>query len=128
MSNVLSKVVPPSVPEVGLKLTEQQQLVVEAITVAGLTDVQDLARHADCHPKNIYKILKKEHVRKAILESVSGTLLASAPKAMATSIKLLSSKSDYVRHQAASDLLNRNDIGVSNGIIGQAVNVKIDLS
>ena len=128
MSNVLSKVVPPSVPEVGRELTEHQKAIVEAVTVSGLTRPRDIAEVIGCTPQNVYKVLNKEHVRAAILKAVSSSLLVSANKAMETQLKLLSSKSDYVGHQAASDLLNRNDIGVSNGIIGQAVNVKIDLS
>ena len=90
--------------------------------------MQEIANQVGCETASIYKILQKQHVKEYILSQTSGMLLASAPQAMVTQRNLLKSKSEYIRHKVASDLLDRNEIGNAGVVIGQAVQVKIDLS
>ena len=112
----------------GRKLTKLQEQVVDALTVTKMSEPSAIAEHVECSPKEVYRILGLQHVKEAIIKRVNGLLLSTAVPAMVTQSSLLTSKSDYVKHQAASDLLNRNDIGVSTTVNTQAVQVKIDLS
>ena len=77
----------------------------------------------------MHKTLNKQHVRRFILERVSSRLLMSAPKAVSIMRKLLSSRSDYVKYQAATDILDR--VGITSDRSGShhaEVRVLIDLS
>lgn len=110
------------------KLTELQKAIVDTLLEDRSLTAPMIADKLGCDKTAVYKSLRKQHVREYLLSIVSVDLILSAPVAMATQRSLLSSKSDYIRHQAASDLLNRNEIGSAGVVIGQAVQVKIDLS
>jgi hypothetical protein len=112
----------------GRQMTELQKKIVDIALQDKTLDAQQIADRADCHVTNIYKVLSKQHVREYLLTQVNSELMLSAPEAMAVQRTLLQSKSDYIRNKAASDLLDRSGIGERNAIIGQTVNVKIDLS
>ena len=110
------------------KLSELQQKVVDLVTSnRGLNQVQ-MAKELKCNRVSVSRILSNQYVKEAILSNVNGSLLSVAHRALATQSKLLTSKSDYIRHQAAKDLLDRNAIGDSTTVLGQAISVKIDLS
>jgi predicted transcriptional regulator len=129
MASDLTQLTKPVLPSTeGRQLTELQQTIADLVlTDKGLTPYE-IAEQAGCEKSNVYKVLAKQHVREYILRNVNTELMMSAPKALSTQASLLNSKSDYIRNKAASDLLDRNEIGTSNAIIGQAVQVKIDLS
>jgi DNA-binding MarR family transcriptional regulator len=110
------------------ELTKLQKTVADtALGDSKLTQTQ-IAKQLDCDKSTVSKILQKQHVREYILSQVNSDLLLTAARALATQSSLLSSESDYIRHQAACDLLDRNGVGDSHVVLGQAVQVKIDLS
>ena len=115
-------------PEKEHKLTELQQTIVELIVSSEDLEQKEIAKRLDCNRVTVSKSLQLQHVKEAIIQQVNSQLLRSAPIALATQHKLLSSKSDYIKHQAAKDLLDRNAIGESTTVLGQAISVKIDLS
>ena len=110
------------------RLTKLQERIVKEITINQVSEPKVIAETLGCSPQAVYKSLSTQHVKEAIIQGVNTLLLSSAVPAMLCQASLLHSKSDYVKHQAASDLLNRNDIGVSTTVNTQAVQVKIDLS
>jgi len=110
------------------ELTVLQKSVCDLHLGDNTLTVPEIAEKAGCPANTVWVILKKQHVREYILSNVNSKLLLTADQALSTQSKLLTSKSDYVRHQAASDLLNRSEVGSSGMVIGQAVKVEIDLS
>jgi len=109
-------------------LTELQMKVVKTLADNEGIDARALAEMVGCTRQSVYQILSKQHVRAYILQNVHASLLISADAAMQAQLSLLKSKSEYIKHKAATDILDRNEIGTRNTIIGQSVNVKIDLS
>lgn len=110
------------------ELTDLQKSIADTALDDNTATAETIAEQLGCNKTTVYKTLQKQHVRQYILSKVNIDLVLSANEAMATQRSLLSSKSDYIRHNAAKDLLDRNEIGMTNNILGQTVNVKIDLS
>jgi len=110
------------------ELTELQKRICDTLLEDRHQTAKDVAEKLGCDTSTVHKTLNKQHVKEYILQQVNAALLMCAPQALACQHSLLQSKSDYIRHQAASDLLNRNGVGEVNVVIGQAVQVKIDLS
>lgn len=110
------------------QLTKTQQAIADLAMSDNTLLANEIAEKLGCDKTTVYKVLQKQHVREYILANVHASLLLSAPEAMSVQRSLLSSKSDYIRNKAASDLLDRNEVGASNAVIGQTVNVVIDLS
>ena len=112
----------------GVRLTDKQLQIVN-ILLDNECSAAECAKIVGCHWTYVHKVLNKQHVRMFILEQVSTRLLMSAPKAASIMRKLLSSRSDYVKHQAATDILDR--IGITSDRSGShhaEVRVVIDLS
>ena len=109
-------------------LTQVQQGIVNCLVEDSSLSAKQLAEIVGCAKDTVYKVLRKQHVREYLIAHVSSELILAGVEAMNVQRKLLHSKSDYIRHESAKDILNRNDIGSSGQVIGQAVQVKIDLS
>ena len=110
------------------ELTDKQKLIADSHLDNPRLNMTEIADMIGVTKQRVSQVMSKQHVREYILANVHSALLNSASEAMLTQRSLLSSKSDYIRHQAASDILDRNEIGNSNEIRTQTVNVKIDLS
>ena len=109
-------------------LTDLQQRVIDDLITNSRLTAKELAEKHDCTTVAVYRMLQKQHVKDYIIANVNARLLMSSGEAMLVQQSLLQSKSDYIKHEAAKDILNRNDIGNSNQVLGQTVQVKIDLS
>ena len=105
------------------------QLQIVNILLDNECSAAECAKIVGCHWTYVHKVLNKQHVRRFILEQISTRLLMSAPKAASIMRKLLSSRSDYVKYQAATDILDR--VGITSDRSGShhaKVKVIIDLS
>ena len=111
-----------------VKLTDIQLQIVN-ILLDNECSAAECAKIVGCHWTYVHKVLNKQHVRRFILEQVSTRLLMSAPKAVSIMRKLLSSRSDYVKYQAATDILDRVGIKSDGSDYHHTeVKVTIDLS
>ena len=112
----------------GGELTDIQLQIVN-ILLDKECSAAECAKIVGCHWTYVHKTLNKQHVRRFILEQVSTRLLMSAPKAASIMQKLLSSRSDYVKYQAATDILDRVGIKSDRSASHHSeVKVTIDLS
>ena len=110
-------------------LTEIQQRVVDALVLDSSLTALQLSIEAGCTEGYVWKILTKQHVKEYLLGQVNARLLLSSLPAMEVKHKLLTSKSDYIKDKASSDILDRNGIGNTTNInMGTQVVVNIDLS
>ena len=111
------------------ELTEIQLRIVDALVLDSSKTAGEIAEIAGCTESNVYKVLQKQHVKEYLLGQVNARLLLSSIPAMDVKHKLLSSKSDYIKDKASSDILDRNGIGNTTNINrGTQVVVNIDLS
>jgi phage terminase small subunit len=121
-------------PNTESKLTEKQAAFVKALVTNGGNKTQ-AAITAGYSPKTAreqaYDLIKIPHVMHAILEATLTNFIANAPKAQATLKSLLEAKSEYVRLEAAKDLLDRAGLKPvdkhSHSITGD-ISINIDLS
>ena len=118
----------PLLADARQQLTDKQKYIADTHLDNPRMSLTEIADVIGVSKQWVAKVMSKQHVREYIVANVHTSLLASASEAMLTQRSLLSSKSDYIRHQATSDILDRNDIGSSNEIRTQTVQVKIDLS
>lgn len=111
------------------ELTDLQKAIVEAVLVDPKATGREIAENLGCHFTTVYQTLQKQHVRAHLLAEMDARLLLAAAEALNTQRSLLRTKSSYVRHQAACDLLDRAEVGAKGvGSPAGVVQVNIDLS
>lgn len=112
----------------GQPLTQLQKCIAECVIEDTTRTAKEIAEITGCDTSNVYKVLGKQHVRDYLTTHISNELMIASVEAMAVQRSLLHSKSDYVKHEVAKDVLNRAQVGSETGVQRQAVQVKIDLS
>lgn len=118
----------------GEKLTKMQQAFVDALVSNG-GHPENAALEAGYSAKTArvqaYELLGKSHVMNAFQLRLALELSVKAPEAMQTLTSLMtSSRSEYVRLQAAQDVLDRIGMRASEKVdhrVGGDVRVSIDL-
>ena len=127
LSNILGE---PDQPPNELKsLTDHQQTVADHICDKRLT-ITESAQALGIDRVNLYRVLRKPHVRQYIRQRLRSKLNAMAPRALDVMDSLLSDNDPHVRHKAARDILDRADIQPteqSDTGTGQTVNIQINL-
>lgn len=121
-------------PDSGKQLTSMQAAFVEAFVSNG-GQKEAAAIEAGYSPatarSQAYELLAKPHVIQAIMSRTMNELIMQSPAAVQRLHDLLSAKSEYVRLQAAQDVLNRTGMKVPDRIdhrVTGDVSVHIDLS
>jgi phage terminase small subunit len=118
----------------GKKLTRKQQSYVDALVMNG-GKREAAAISAGYSPKTArvqaHAMLKIPHVLQALIERTAIELVSSAPNAANTLTDLLKGKSEYVRLEAAKDLLDRaglKPVEKHDHRVSGSLSVDIDLS
>jgi hypothetical protein len=109
-------------------LSKVQKEVVDHLLDNPKYNVRALAERVGCTREYVYKLLQLQHVKQYIIANARSELLLASGEAVDTIRKLLESKSDYIKLESAKDIQNRNELGNVGQVIGQTVQVKIDLS
>ena len=125
---------PAALKAAGLKLTKMQQDFVVALA-SGTHDLESAAIEAGFAAKNAkrqgYELLSKEHIKLAYTMALHTQLAVAAGGASKTlSDLVIGARSEYVRLQAAQDVLDRLGLRVADKVdhrIGGEVSVRIDL-
>jgi len=88
-------------------VTRKQREIVDLILTTGKT-VKECADHLGKDVANIYRDLRKPHVRKYLQERTLAHIGILAPFASRTQEQLLLSDSDHVRASVAENILDRH--------------------
>lgn len=110
-------------------LTVGQQQVVDHILSTG-DSVQETAEKLGRDRCNVYRDLRKPHVKKELQRRTLEHIGVLAPYAARTQGELLNSDSDHVRASVASDILNRHlgkPVERKQIALGGRIEVTIDL-
>jgi len=111
-------------------VTKRQRSFVDHILTTGCS-VAECAEHHGTQATNVYRDLRKPHVRKYLQERTLAHIGILAPIAAATQAKLLSADSDHVRASVAENILDRHlgkpVMRAQVALQGQ-INVVIDLA
>ncbi len=111
-------------------VTAKQRSLVDLILTTGKT-VQECADHLSRDVSNLYRDLRKPHVKKYLRERTLDHIGLLAPFAARTQQQLLSSESHHVRASVAENILDRHlgkpVMRAQVALQGQ-INVHIDLS
>ena len=120
----------PATVEAERPLTPRQRQFVDHILTTGQS-VRESADTLGTDPSNIYRELRKPHVKKYLHERTLEHIGILAPYAARTQMELLKSDSDHVRASVAENILDRQ-LGkpVQRAQVAHqgAINVRIDLS
>jgi len=111
-----------------------QSRFVRAYVEAGDGNASAAARAAGYAPTDCgmrgSRLLRQPHIQAALLRYTQQALAAHAPVAMGTMVRLLGANSEFVRQQAAADLLNRAGFKPPErhriGIGGVTIDIKLD--
>ena len=107
------------------KVTDRQAQLVAHLLQTG-ENTSDSAKAIGANRDWAYQTLRKQHVRAFARECAEAAMGGEALSALYTMGDLLSSKSQAVRREAASDLLDRYGLGKENqGVAAPSVNVVI---
>ena len=87
--------------------TKRQRAFVDHILTTG-SSVAKTAEHFDTQATNVYRDLRKPHVRKYLHQQTLDHIGILAPIAAATQAQLLSADSDHVRASVAENILDRH--------------------
>lgn len=121
-------------PETAAKLTDMQAAFVRNLVGNGGNRTQaalDAGYSPKCAREQAYELMRIPHVMQAVLEHSMAEFISNAPRAQATLIDLLDGKSEYVRLEAAKDLLDRAGLKPTqkhDHRIAGDISVSIDLS
>jgi hypothetical protein len=111
-------------------VTRKQRQLVDLILTTGKT-VQECADHLSRDISNLYRDLRKPHVKKYLHERTLEHIGILAPFASRTQQQLLSSESDHVKASVAENILDRHlgkpVMRAQVALQGQ-INVMIDLA
>lgn len=123
---------PPPNAEPSKALTAQQSAFVEAYLNNGgngAAAAREVGIKDDQAAQSAYRLLKHQGVQRAIYEQMASEVAMTAPKALGTIRTLMgSSRSDFVKLQAAQDILDRAGIRAqSNTQSAGEITVRIDL-
>lgn len=88
-------------------VTAKQRSLVDLIMTTGKT-VQECADHLNRDVSNLYRDLRKPHVRKYLHERTLDHIGILAPFAARTQQSLLASDSDHVKASVAENILDRH--------------------
>ena len=111
-------------------VTKKQKELVDLILTTGKS-VQECADHLDRDVSNLYRDLRKPHVKRYLQERTLAHIGILAPIAARTQEQLLLADSDHVRASVAENILDRH---LGKPVMRQQValqgqiNVSIDLS
>ena len=111
-------------------LTKRQRQFVDHILTTGQSPYQ-AAASLGTQPSNIYRELRKPHVKKYLQERVLEHVGVLAVTAARTQEQLLQADSEYVRASVAENILDRHlgkPVSRSQVAVGGQINVTIDLS
>jgi len=111
-------------------LTTKQRELVDLILTTGKS-VQQCADHLNRDVSNLYRDLRKPHVKKELQRRTLDHIGVLAPYAARCQEQLLSSHSDHVRAVVAGNILDRHlgkPIERKQIALGGSLNVTIDLS
>jgi len=120
----------PAIKDADLPITDRQRSFVDHILTTG-DSVARTAEHFDTQATNVYRDLRKPHVKKYLHERTLAHIGILAPFAARTQESLLRSDSDHVRASVAENILDRH---LGKPVMRQQValqgqiNVVIDLS
>lgn len=127
-------IIPTASTDSGKQLTPMQQAFVDAFVSNG-GHKEEAAIEAGYSRETArvqaYELLGKPHVMQAIMARTMNELIMQGPAAAQRLHDLLSAKSEYVRLQAAQDVLNRIGIKAPDRVdhrVHGDVTVNIDLS
>ncbi len=117
----------------GTSLTARQKRLVEVITERGCTirEASEIAGYAVGESGRVHasKTLRKPHVQAYLRARLNDAIGHAAPAALYRIIDLTRhARSEYVQLEAAKDLLNRAGYRAEQIIMGQGVQITIDLS
>lgn len=118
-----------------VKLSRRHQAFVDNLVSNG-GNMEQAAIDAGFKPDNAktyaYELLRKPHIMTAFQNQCALIMASNAPKAMQTLESLMvNGRSEYVKMQAAQDLLDRVGMRVSEKVdhsVGGELKVSIDLS
>jgi hypothetical protein len=111
-------------------LTTRQREIVDHILTTG-SSIQDAALALGTDRCNIYRVLRKPHVKKYLHEQTLEHIGILAPYAARTQEQLLTSDSDHVRAAVSESILNRHlgkAVERKQIAVQGSINVVIDLS
>jgi hypothetical protein len=120
----------PQLKDADAPLTARQRSFVDHILTTG-SSVAACAEHHGTQSTNVYRDLRKPHVKRYLHERTLAHIGILAPIAAAVQGKLLSSESDHVKASVAENILDRH---LGKPVMRQAVAhsgsivVSIDLS
>ncbi len=116
------------------QLTEKQAAFVEALVTNGgnKTQAAITAGYSENTARvQAYDLMRIPHVMQAIVEATMARMISDAPRAAEALHKLLDGRSEYVRLEAAKEILDRAGLkpatNVNHRIAGD-ISVSIDLS
>jgi phage terminase small subunit len=121
-------------PETAAKLTDMQAAFVEALVTNGGNRTQaaiEAGYSPDTARQQAHAIVRIPHVMQAILEATMSEFISNAPKASTALTQLLEGRSEYVRLEAAKEILDRAGLkpatNVNHKVAGD-ISVSIDLT
>jgi len=120
----------PSTKDAEKPTTKKQRQIVDLILSSGKS-IQKVADDLGRDVANVYRDLRKPHVKRYLQERTLEHLGVLAPIAARTQQELLSSDSDHVRASVSENILDRHlgkPITRSQVAVGGQINVVIDLS
>lgn len=97
----------PSTTDADLPITDKQRELVDLILTTGQT-IAECASDLDRDVSNMYRDLRKPHVRKYLHERTLAHIGILAPLAARTQQTLLTADSDHVRASVAENILDRH--------------------
>jgi len=119
----------PQAKDAERPLTAKQRELVDLVLTTGMS-IRECADHLGRDVSNLYRDLRKPHVRKYLHERTLEHIGVLAPIAARTQGQLLSSDSDHVRASVAENILDRHlgkPIARAQVQHQGSVNVTIDL-
>lgn len=120
----------PATKDADRPLTPQQSQIVDLLVTTG-KPVAAIAEEIGTATTNVYRTLRKPHVKKELQRRTLEHIGVLAPYAAKTQAELLSSHSDHVRAVVAANILDRHlgkPVERRQVAVGGAINVMIDLS
>lgn len=100
-------------------LTPKQREYVQALVRYGMNPSQAAEHAGYSHPTSSGTLTRNPKIQQAVQELTKAEINSLAPQAVSVIVKLMSdAKSDYVKLQAAQDLLNRAGYTIDN--VGQS--------
>lgn len=120
----------PATKDADRPLTKQQLEIVDQIVTTGRS-VAVIADEIGTAATNVYRTLRKPHVKKELQRRTLEHIGVLAPYAAKTQAELLHSDSDHVRAVVAANILDRHlgkPVERRQVAVGGAISVRIDLT